>query len=348
MNYYYTLDDLQKGISLKQYVHDINRYRFNWHKDIEITFVLLGEIEFCIEGKTYFLKEDDLILVNSNKGHASLLKAPGSIAMVLRFDPAFLKPAFDANTNLQICCISNDENRWEGRFRKIRALAAHMMSSFSQNDFSSRLAVEGAFLLLSASLLSDFPLDKQIDTGRGYGISHQKLIQNILHYVEQNYKQRITLDEIAKISKYNRTYVSSFFKSNVGVTFYEYLTRIRFRHALHELNTTQKPLTQIALDSGFPDLKAFSTRFKLTFQKSPSQYRGKVESVNNPHVRENQRNYLPIGTGNVEQKLREYLQAEHNEPLSAPLPNENKIDSGNNFDRQEIARLCHALLRIVE
>ena len=344
MNYYYTLDDLQKGISLKQYVHDINRYRFNWHKDIEITFVLQGEIEFCVAGETYFLKEDDLILVNSNKGHASLLKAPGSIAMVLRFDPAFLKPAFDANTNLQIFCISNDENRWEDRFRKLRALAAKMMFSFSQDNFASRLAVEGTFFLLIASLLSEFPQEKQVEPVRGFGISHQK-ISRLLDYIEQNYNRRVSLDEITKISKYNRTYVSSFFKSNVGVTFYEYLTRIRLRHALHELNTTHKPLTEIALDSGFPDLKAFSTRFKLTFQQSPSQYRLKVGNENNYYAAENQRNYLPVGTGNVEQKLMEYLQKEHDNSLSRL---ETKIDVNNNFDRQEIARLCHELLKIVE
>lgn len=345
MNYYYTLDDLQKGISLKQYVHDINRYRFNWHKDIEITFVLQGEIEFCVEGETYFLKEDDLILVNSNKGHASLLKAPGSIAMVLRFDPAILKPAFDANTNLQVFCVSNDENRWDDKSRKIRALAAKMMIAFSKDDFSSRLMAEGTFFLLMACLLSEFPQDKQVEPVRGFGMSHQK-IASLLDYIEQNYNRRVSLDEITKISKYNKTYVSSFFKSNVGVTFYEYLTRIRLRHALHELNTTHKSLTQIALDSGFPDLKAFSTRFKLTFQQSPSQYRLKVANENNYFAVENQRNYLPVGTGNVEQKLMEYLQGEYNKSLSFLETKNNKAN--NNFDRQEITRLCYALLKIVE
>lgn len=348
MNYYYTFSDPHKGILLNQYVHDINRYRFNWHKDIEITLVLLGEIEFCIEGKTYFLKEDDLILVNSNKGHASLLRAPGSIAMVLRFDPAFLKPAFDVNTNLEITCISNDENRRESSFCRIRALAAQMMLSFTKGDYASKLSIEGAFLLLSASLLSDFPVNKQIDTGRGHGMSHQKIIQNILQFIEQNYNRKISLDEIVKISKYNRTYVSSFFKSNVGVSFYEYLTRIRFRHALHELNTTQKPLTQIALDSGFPDLKSFSSRFKLTFQKSPGQYRVKIKNEVNPHVAENQRNYLPIGTGNVEQKLIEYLQENRTNQFSFGPPDMSKMEAKNSFDRQEIRKLCHQLLQIVE
>lgn len=347
MTYYYTLDDPQKGIILQHYVHDINRYRFNWHKDIEITFVLQGEIEFCIEGTTYFLEEDDLILVNSNKGHASLLKKPGSIAMVLRFDPTFLNPFFETNTNLQISCVSSGTNRWDEPFRKIRALAAKMLTSFAKVDFSSKLNVEGAFFLLCASLLSDFPQEKQIDAVRGSGKNHQRTIQSILDFIEQNYPRKISLDEIAKKSKYNRTYVSSFFKSNVGVSFYEYLIRVRLRHALHELNTTQKSLTEIALDSGFPDLKAFSTRFKLVFETSPSQYRLKVGNEGNFHSLENQRNYLPLGTGNVEQKLIEYQQKEHIDcsSLSSLI---NKTQPQDNLDRQEIKRLCNALLQIVQ
>ncbi|EGO62968.1 helix-turn-helix domain-containing protein [Acetonema longum] len=350
MNYYYTLDDPQKGILLKQYIHDINRYRFNWHKDIEISIVLRGEIDFCIEGKTHVLKEDDLILVNSNKGHASLLREPGSIAMVLRFDPAFLKAAFEENTNLQISCISNDATRHDDQFRRLRALAAQILLALARDGFAARLAAEGAFLLLNASLLSDFPLDTHVDPTRGYGLSHQKIIQNILHFLEHNYSRKISLDEVAKISKYNRTYVSSFFRSNVGVTFYEYLNRIRLRHALHELNTTQKPLTQIALDSGFPDLKTFSTRFKVIFQKSPSQYRFSVGSENLPAVMENQRNYLPVGTGNVEQKLFEYLQVGPDTPLSLPLLDcpTRKIENQTDLDRRELTRLCRAMLQIVE
>jgi AraC-like DNA-binding protein len=348
MNYYYTLKDPQKGICLKQYVHDINRYRFNWHKDIEITFVLWGEIEFCIEGTTYLLKENDLILVNSNQGHASLLKKPGSIAMVLRFDPSFLSPAFDTNANSQISCISNDQNREDDHFCRLRSLAAQMMAAFAKNDFAAKLIVAGAFFLISASLLNDFPIDSQVNKSRSYGISHQKAIRNILHFIEENYNRKITLNEIAKISKYNRTYVSSFFKSNVGVNFYEYLTRIRLRHALHELNTTQKPLTKIALDSGFPDLKSFSTRFKLTFQKSPSQYRSKVTIEDNSLITENQRNYLPVGTGKVEQKLLNYLQT--GQPRTNPLNlcKQNNVETKDNLDRQKIAKLCHKLLQIVE
>ena len=98
-------------------------------------------------------------------------------------------------------------------------------------------------------------------------------IRRITQYVEENYASKITLEELSKFSQYNRTYISTFFKNTVGMNFYEYLTRVRFQHALYELTSTNKNLTEIAIDNGFPDLKSFNTRFYATFRRRPAEYR---------------------------------------------------------------------------
>jgi len=137
----------------------------------------------------------------------------------------------------------------------------------------------------------------------------------------------------------------------VGINFYEHLTRIRLRHAIHELNTTSKSLTEIALDSGFPDSKAFSRYFKRNFQKSPSQYRSEVKNEAVSLIFENQRNYLPIGTGNIEQKLEEYLCRGSFNVIASETPEERKEqspESNNRMLRQEVSRLCQELLELVK
>ena len=56
----------------------------------------------------------------------------------------------------------------------------------------------------------------------------------------------------------------------VGINFHEYLTRVRFQHALNDLTYTRENLTDIALKNGFPDLKTLTTRFRSTLQRAPA------------------------------------------------------------------------------
>ena len=59
----------------------------------------------------------------------------------------------------------------------------------------------------------------------------------------------------------------------------DYLTRIRLKHSLSDLAYTDKQMTAIALDNGFPDLKTFTAVFKSNFHTTPSAYRQTVQGV---------------------------------------------------------------------
>ena len=80
-------------------------------------------------------------------------------------------------------------------------------------------------------------------------------IHLLLSYVEEHYAEKLSLEDLADYTQYNRTYVSTLFKQMVGINFHEYLTRVRFQHALNDLTYTNENLTDIALKNGFPDLK---------------------------------------------------------------------------------------------
>lgn len=72
-------------------------------------------------------------------------------------------------------------------------------------------------------------------------------IHLLLSYVEEHYAEKLSLEDLADYAQYNRTYVSTLFKQMVGINFHEYLTRVRFQHALNDLTYTRDNLTDIAL-----------------------------------------------------------------------------------------------------
>lgn len=104
-------------------------------------------------------------------------------------------------------------------------------------------------------------------------------VEKIVQYIDANYMQKITLNDLAQVSKYNRNYISQFFKSNLGVNFHDYLTRIRLREATLALSQTNQSVSEIALSHGFSDLKSFNTVFRARFSKTPTEYRRQLNET---------------------------------------------------------------------
>ena len=101
----------------------------------------------------------------------------------------------------------------------------------------------------------------------------------MIDYIDENYKQKIELEDIAKIGGYNVNYTSQFFKRQLGVSFLEYLLRLRLREATVRLANSEDGVAHIASSCGFADIKAFNVAFKKHFHTTPSEYRKQAKEM---------------------------------------------------------------------
>jgi len=92
-------------------------------------------------------------------------------------------------------------------------------------------------------------------------------------YIDSSFRERITLDRLARHVGFSPGYLSQVFHQQVGMTFSEYLSRVRLRRATRDLGETDHLIAEVALHNGFPDVKAFNTAFRRTFGRTPSTYR---------------------------------------------------------------------------
>ena len=100
--------------------------------------------------------------------------------------------------------------------------------------------------------------------------------------------------------------ISTLFKNTVGINFHDYLTRIRLEHALTDLATTDKTLTEIAVTNGFSDLKTFNREVKATLNRTPAEYRSQL-GPGSVRQRFDDRKYFSIHDPVVQKKLAEYM-----------------------------------------
>ncbi|MFC4323632.1 response regulator transcription factor [Litchfieldia salsa] len=101
-------------------------------------------------------------------------------------------------------------------------------------------------------------------------------MQEIEQYLRKNYKQDITLQEIADQFFLSREYISRRFKQEFKETITDYLTRIRIEYAKKLLHNPQMKIYEIAFQIGYHNEKYFSKVFKKSVGVSPNEYRSSV------------------------------------------------------------------------
>lgn len=305
--FYYAYNKPNKNLNLKQYIYTIGSYHYNWHNDLELLLVLNGEVEVCTNGVSRVLETDDIILINSNIGHATLAQKPDSMAMVIHIDPIFLKDYYENVEFLSFDLCSTKDSRNEKSFELIRTYLSAMILCCDKENPEQKLLFESSFYSMLHTIISNFP-PKEIQSA-AFMVNQRKfdVISKMIKYINKNYKKKITLDRLAQESNYNSSYVSQLFKSYLGINFYDYLTRVRLREATRELSQSENKILEIALEHGFPDIKAFNSTFKKNFGKSPTEYRKQLNSENRKYDIIFKKQFVSVEDERVNNKLKEYV-----------------------------------------
>ena len=100
-----------------------------------------------------------------------------------------------------------------------------------------------------------------------------KKIRFALDYVESNFSNEISLDDLTKVSGLSATHLISSFRKQVGTTPYAHVVNRRIQHAVHALKTTEMAIAQIALEVGFSDQQQMTHVFRRRMGRTPGSFR---------------------------------------------------------------------------
>ena len=102
---------------------------------------------------------------------------------------------------------------------------------------------------------------------------HDTILQKCLEYIEKNYMQGISLEQVAGVFHFNTNYFSSLFKNYTGMNFSDYLLKLRLERGKVLLLETSLKVYEIAEKVGYKDPKYFNKVFKNVFGMTPEEYR---------------------------------------------------------------------------
>lgn len=104
-------------------------------------------------------------------------------------------------------------------------------------------------------------------------VGEDTVIESAKRYIEENYMLELPLTSLAEQYNYNSTYFSEIFKEAAGISFIQYVTEVRMKHAIRLLRETQLTVWDVTELTGFRSPSYFSSKFKKMFNISPSDYR---------------------------------------------------------------------------
>ncbi|HML70659.1 substrate-binding domain-containing protein [Macellibacteroides fermentans] len=105
-----------------------------------------------------------------------------------------------------------------------------------------------------------------------YAVS-DKNIRTILNYIEKNYANHLSVEELVKQVPLSRRVLEKKFKEETGESLYQYIQNYRIDQFTRLLITTDYSLFEAALQSGFENYKNVSRVFRKYKSLSPAEYR---------------------------------------------------------------------------
>lgn len=243
------------------------------HRELELCYVMEGEADVYHDRNAEPVQAGDVLLFDSGVPH-EIRGRDGEIRLLaLQISRRFCNRYFPQlrNTVFDVCrlapCFSPDDNR---------RLKDAMLSAFSTY---LRFEPQDVFLCMSqinrifSLLFQNVPYHELSDAEYSASKKNAKRLHRILRYLDLRYQEPVRLCDLAKLENLTETYISHFFRSQLHMTFQEYLSSIRLERAIYLLRTTSMSLTDIALECGFSDVRYLNQNFLRSFGMEPKLWR---------------------------------------------------------------------------
>lgn len=98
-------------------------------------------------------------------------------------------------------------------------------------------------------------------------------INKAIHYINENIKSDIRLDDICEHVNYSLSHLHSIFFKVTGQSLANYIRKRKMQHAAYSLVFENKPILDIAIDVGYSSHEAFTRAFKQEYGNSPKYFR---------------------------------------------------------------------------
>ncbi|MDG1451290.1 MAG: AraC family transcriptional regulator [Polaribacter sp.] len=271
------------SILVKKHTEFLKEIKAFWHfhPEIELVYVNKGKGKTHIGNHLSYFNNSQLLLIGANlphNGFTDRLTTNGSETLV-QFKPEFLGDTFFEIPEMKPIHILFEKAKKGIVFgvKTKQKLGIKIEKLTEKKGFKQVLILLEILHTLSKSE------DYTILNADGFAFEAQpqnnNKIDEIFKYINENFNQHISLDEIAGLVSMTVPAFCRFFKKSTGKTFTKLVNEYRVVHATKLLSESQSSITDICFECGFNNFSHFNKLFKEFTGKSASKYRNEMMNL---------------------------------------------------------------------
>lgn len=237
------------------YTYSGRDYAPHFHKNMELIWVMEGQMQLTVNGHTDRLDRGQWALVLSNQIHS--FQVPSSATVWVAVFSEEYVPAFAARIKGRQGATS--------LFRPDASVVRLVERQLMEQD-ADLMMRKACFYAVCDDYLSQVKLEARQEKGNF-------LVGQLLDWISQHYTEDISLKQAAELFGYEYHYLSRLLNRNFAISFTELLASYRVQHAAELLQTTALPVTEVAERSGFQSIRSFNLTFKKHTGRTPNDCR---------------------------------------------------------------------------
>ena len=239
------------------------------HRALEIALVLEGEAQVHIGSAVFHAKQGSLFFFNANEPHEIIASTQEGIRIAyMQVASSFCSEYISGFRNLELLesDLSGCLKPWQ-LLELTGLMVKALQDYFADSDDLYALRCICSICQLYNKLLEYVPYRYMSESD--YLSRNKKMarLSRITEYIDRNYAEKITLEQLASREDVTVTYLSHFIHENLHMTFQEYVSSVRFERALKLLRNTTMCLTDVSVVSGFSDVKYLTRMLEKHFGK---------------------------------------------------------------------------------
>lgn len=244
----------------------------HFHKEIELLYIIQGKMTYTTNSGTFELESGDIAFFNSNVPHSTTVEEENTSNIVVQFlNPSQLKSPLKYLKRILEAESVSDYIFKSGEYETTQL--QQYINTILTEDFYEEISYDYSILANIYLIVALLHKKKLLIDSSEY-IKSELLSKVIpaMEYMNENYRECITLYELSNLLHLNEQYFSRLFKKATGVTPIDYLNFVRICQAENLLKSGENVSTVVS-ETGFSSLSYFNRVFKKLKNCSPTEYK---------------------------------------------------------------------------
>jgi len=254
-------------------IDDVYASDVHLHKEIEMAFVLSGQVQIMVENHEFIISTNELLCIRGGVLHEYLPKKQEADIVKIKFMKEWLLPAFFQSIQMEAYQQLYNQVFKTHANKTIRDIITAML--YCSLPRYKEYFYYGKLIELTASMLAAPEL---ISQSLQVSIENLRYMEAALVYMQDNCSSKLTLKMLADHLGLTESYCSKYIKKSAGISFVGCLNALRVNNAQRLLIYTDCTITEIVEQTGFLSVQTFNRVFKRQTGQSPSEYRKRKRS----------------------------------------------------------------------